>query len=62
MTEEEAIAFLRLDTIRVADPAATLRRYREKELLRATQVSKRIFYLRDELEGFLKRLTESNPR
>ncbi len=42
LTEEEAIRYLRLDTVNVDDPAATLRRYRERGLLRGTQVSRRI--------------------
>lgn len=62
LTEAEAIQYLRLDTVNIADPSATLRRYREMGLLRATQVSKRVFYLRRELDRFLERLTESNPR
>ena len=62
LTEAEAIAYLRLDTIQIEDPAATLRRYRERGLLRGTQVSKRVFYLRDELDRFLKTVTDENPR
>jgi hypothetical protein len=62
LTEEEAIEYLRLDTIDIADPKATLRRYREKGLLRGTQVSKKVFYLRSELDSFLLRLTNENPR
>ena len=62
LTEREAIEFLRLDTVEIKDPSATLRRYREQGLLRGTQISKRIFYRRCELERFLGRLTEGNPR
>ena len=62
LTEPEAIRYLRLDTVNIANPSATLRRYREMGILRATQVSKRLFYLRQELDRFLERLTESNPR
>jgi hypothetical protein len=62
LTEAEAIAYLRLDTIKIDDPAATLRRYRERGLLRGTQVSKKVFYLRDELDRFLEKLTDENPR
>lgn len=62
LTEEEAIRYLRLDTIDIKDPAATLRRYRELGLLRGTQVSKRVFYRRIELERFLSRVTDDNPR
>ena len=62
LTEGEAIRYLRLDTVGIAKPAESLRYYREKGLLRATQVSKRLFYRRVELDRLLDRLTESNPR
>jgi hypothetical protein len=62
LTEEEAIRYLRLDTIDIANPADTLRRYRNLGLLRGTQVSKKVFYLRAELDAFLVRVTGQNPR
>ena len=62
LTEEEAIRYLRLDTVGIEHPGNTLQRYREKGLLRGTQVSKRIFYRRVELDRFLDRLTHENPR
>ena len=62
LTEEEAIRFLRLDSIDIEEPANTLRYYRKKGLLRATQVGKCIRYRRIELEKLLDRLTENNPR
>jgi len=62
LTEEEAIRYLRLDTVGIDHPADTLRRYRERGLLRGTQVSKRVFYRRVELDRMLDRLTEENPR
>ena len=62
LTEEEAVRYLRLDTITLKDPCETLRRYRERGLLRGTQVSKRVFYLRSELDRFLDRVTDENPR
>ena len=62
LTEEEAIRYLRLDTVDIEHPKETLRRYREQGLLRGTQVSKRIFYRRVELDRLLERLTEGNPR
>ncbi len=62
LTEEEAIRFLRLDNIDVDDPSNTLRYYRKKGLLRATQVGKCIRYRRIELERCLEKLTETNPR
>ncbi len=63
MTEEEAIRYLRLDTIAgLRNPKETLARYRANGMLRGTQVSKRIFYRRVELDRFLDRLTHENPR
>ena len=62
LTEGEAVRYLRLDTINISDPSATLRRYREQRLLRGTQISKRIFYWRAELDRFIERATEGNPR
>jgi len=63
LTEEEAIRYLRLDTIEgLRNPKESLARYRAMGMLRGTQVSKRIFYRRVELERFLERLTDENPR
>ncbi len=62
LTEGEAARYLRLDTIDISNPSATLRRYREQRLLRGTQISKRIFYRRAELDRFIERATEGNPR
>ena len=62
LTENEAIRYLRLDTIDIKNPSGTLLRYREQGLLRATQVSKRVFYKRTELDRFLERITDQNPR
>ena len=62
LTEAEAIRYLRLDTINIKDPSATLRNYRKRRLLQGTQVSKKVFYRRTELDAFLQRLTEENPR
>ena len=62
LTESEAIRYLRLDTIEITNPSETLRRYRATGLLRGTQVSKRIFFLRTELDRFLERITEENLR
>ena len=62
LTEDEAIRFLRLDSVGIEDPSGTLRYYRRKGLLRGTQVGKCIRYRRVELESFLARITEENPR
>ncbi|MFC1783670.1 helix-turn-helix domain-containing protein [Planctomycetota bacterium] len=62
LTESEAVRYLRLDTVDIADPGATLRRYRDQGLLRATQISKKLFYRRLELDRFIEKQTERNPR
>lgn len=62
LTENEAIRYLRLDIIDVESPEETLRRYRKMGLIRGTQVGKCVRYRRAELERFLERITESNPR
>jgi len=62
LTEEEAIRYLRLDTVDIKNPGETLRRYREEGKLRGTQVSKRVFFLRKELDRFLDLVTEKNLR
>ena len=62
LTEAEAIRYLRLDDTGVEAPARTLRYYREKGLLRATQVGRRLRYRRIELDRLLDRLTEANPK
>jgi hypothetical protein len=62
LTEDEAVRYLRLDTISIKNPEASLRYYREKGQLRGTQVSKRVFYLRAELDRLLTNLTSDNPR
>lgn len=62
LTEEEAVRYLRLDMIDIKDPAETLRRYRAEGKLRGTQLGKCVRYRRVELERFLDRITDENPR
>ncbi len=62
LTEAEAIRYLRLDIDGPAKPSLTLRYYREKGLLKGTQVGRRIRYRRIELERFLERLTDSQAQ
>lgn len=40
LTEEEAIRFLRLDIDGPKDPSATLKHYRDKNMLRGTQIGR----------------------
>ena len=56
LTEAEAIRYVRLDAAS-KNPERTLRYYREKGLLRPTQIGRHLFYLRAELDEFLKRQT-----
>ena len=58
MTEDELIKFLRLDIDGPAHPGQTLQYYRDKGLLRATRVGKRLRYQRKEALEFLDRLTD----
>ena len=62
LTEDEAIRYLRLDKVKIKSPSTTLRGYRKRRLLRGTQVSKRVLYRRSELDAFLERITNENPR
>ena len=62
LTAVEAIRYLRLDETEVEDPERTLRYYRAKRGLRATQVGRRLRYRRVELDQLLERLTNENPR
>lgn len=62
LTPEEAVRYLRLDKTGIRDPLQSLRYYREKGLLRGTKVGLRLRYRRIELELFLERATEANPR
>lgn len=62
LTPDEAVRYLRLDTIDIKNPKQSLDQYRKAGLLKGTQVSKRVFYMRNELDAFLLRRTESNPR
>jgi hypothetical protein len=58
LTEEEAIRYLRLDTVGHKSPADTLRYYRERKKLRGSRIGKRIFYTRKSLDEFLDNMTE----
>lgn len=62
LTEDEAGRYLRLDTTGVKNPGQTIERYRAMGLLRGTQVGRKVFYRRVELERFLERQTDANPR
>jgi len=61
LTEAEAVRYLRLDLDGPSKPALTLRYYREKGLLRATRVGRRLRYRRVELDRLLVRLSETQP-
>ncbi len=60
MTPEEAAMFLRLDQIGHTPTSAyrTLDYWRDRGELRATKYARRIWYLRSELEAFLRKKTD----
>ncbi len=60
LTEDEAIRYLRLDIDGPGNPRLTLRYYREKGVLRATRVGRRLRYRRVELDRFLRLVTPSS--
>ncbi len=57
LTEEEAIRYLRLDTLGRKDPSKTLQYYRERGLVKATRISNVNFYTRAALDGFVDTMT-----
>ena len=61
MTPLEASQFLRLDQIHHTPESAkhTLNYWRDRGELRVTKYARRVWYLRAELERFLKNKTES---
>ena len=58
LSEEEVIKLLRLDEDGTDKSANTLKYYREKNLLRATQIGKKLRYIKQEVLNFLALLTE----
>jgi len=60
MTPTEAAQFLRLDQTGLAPESAkrTLNYWRDRGELRATKYARRVWYLREELEKFLRNKTE----
>ena len=62
LTTEEAIRFLRLDTIKTKNPQAALRRYRRMRYLHGVQVGKKVLYQIGELLKFVEKLKQQNPR
>ena len=58
LSEEEVIQFLRLDADGTNKAAYTLKYYREKNLLRGTQIGKKIRYVKQEVLNFLAKQTE----
>jgi len=60
LTEQEAVRYLRLDVDGPARPEFTLRYYREKGLLKATRVGRRLRYRRVELDRLLDALTNQD--
>jgi hypothetical protein len=62
LTEEEAITLLRLDTDGPGDPSRSLKHYRDKGLLHATQIGKNLRYSKKELLRFIDEMTERKTK
>lgn len=60
MTEAETVRLLRLTEN--ADPYQSLKRYRDKGWLRATQVGRDVRYQLSDVLKFLEKAQEANPR
>ncbi len=58
LTQEEAIRYLRLDTVGHRNPLNTLRYYRSKHKLKAVRLGKGLFYTRKELNRFSEQMTQ----
>jgi len=57
LTEDEAIRYLRLDTLGRKAPSKTLQYYRERGLVKATRISNVNFYTRAALDEFVQTMT-----
>ena len=57
LTPEEAVLYLRMDTIGHKNPLDTLRYYRSKGRLKGTKIGKGLFYTRKELDRFMEIMT-----
>jgi len=58
LTENEAIRYLRLDVDGPENPAGTLKYYRDKGVLLAVRVGRKLRYPRKELDSMVDRLLE----
>lgn len=57
LTEAQAIRYLRIDTLKVKNPAKTLERYRALGHLKATRIGNVNFYTIESLDEFLATMT-----
>lgn len=62
LTESEAIAWLRLDQAGVRHPECSLKRLRDRGLIRTVRLGRRVFYPVRELERFVDREVERAAR
>jgi hypothetical protein len=62
LTADEAARYVRLDTVDIKNPTETLERYRKGGSLHGIQISKKVFYRRQDLDKFIEELYEENPR
>ena len=62
LTEEEAIAYLRLPDMGVKNPKHSMYRWRHMGMLVGIKYSKEIVYRRSDLDAFVERYQRENPR
>ena len=62
LTQKEAIRFFRLDQVKTRFPQNTLQRYRKECGLKTVQLGKQVLYPRAELQKFIERQIQKNPR
>lgn len=54
LTEDEAVVYLRLDTLGVQRPRRTLKRYRDEGKLVAVPIGNHLFYRQADLDAFIE--------
>lgn len=59
MTAEEAIRYLRIDTLGVKNPDKTLKRYVGLGVLKATRIGGKNFYMQKSCDNFCRAMTKS---
>jgi hypothetical protein len=62
LTESEAIKFLRLDAMKLKNPARTMSHWRMKGLLKGVRMSRSYVYRRADLDDFVTRMSSLDAK